>query len=113
MNARIEEAFLGVGEHGLLTVSLRLLVSGGSYQSFGNFKLGTLHRPSSLLGFVLGRIIEVVGVTEWSELLGQPVRIECQDGAIHRLGHFLDEYWFDFAAELREISNRPVLINPH
>ena len=48
----------------------------------------------SYLGETICRLLEVVEVESWEELLGQPVRIKVEDEVIMALGNFLNDKWF-------------------
>ena len=97
-NARIESAALGIEDHGILTIDLQLDYGDSSHQSFGGYSLGGgkdsdgkyLHR------WVMG-MLNTVDVSWWSELKGQHIRVEREDGwngKITRIGHITKDKWF-------------------
>lgn len=53
------------------------------------------------VGFTVSRILEVVGVERWDELIGKSVRIK-SDEYIREIGNFLVDDWFNPEKELKE-----------
>lgn len=107
-NARIESVSLGFEGHGILTAFVNLNY-GGSGQGFGGYGLDCWDGVSGkriasvAAGYFIARVLEVVGVDAWEKLPGMSVRVECEWNRIHRLGHFLEDKWFDPSAEFKSL----------
>lgn len=102
-NARIEDTFLGIEDHGFLTFWL-YLDYGGIVQGFGGYVLdrpGEMKKDSAL-GWVVRRLLEVVGVQEWDQLQKKYVRVECSWDKIYRIGNIIEDKWFDPVVELKK-----------
>lgn len=99
-NAEIESTMLGFEDHGILTCFLTLNY-GGSGQGFGGFVLDSWDEEESRrVGIAYGmesirQILKVVGVEKWEQLRGQRIRVEMDGSRVHRIGHFLEDKWFD------------------
>lgn len=99
-NAIIKSTFLGFEDHGFLTAMLRLDF-GHSSQGFGGYALGGArnneHRngpvESRFCSEFLAGVLETVGVREWSELVGKPVRVRSSEGQIVSIGHIVNDVW--------------------
>jgi len=108
-NAVIVSAEIRNDDHGLLTAWLNLKYEVYS-QSFGgyglylpkSFKHHTLESPA---GHFIWRVMEIAGVSEWSELPGKTIRVKRNHCGVWAIGHIIKDDWFcpqrDFAA-LRE-----------
>ena len=99
-NAQIKSTFLGYGDHGCLTIYLHL-EQGCSRQSFGGYALDgynnyTNKREERMkCGLWIQRILEVVGVKTWDELVGKYVRvIEDNDMHISAIWNIIKDDWF-------------------
>lgn len=106
-NALIKSTSLGYEDHGILTCWLHLDF-GGSCQGFGGYALDEPIKdregkfvervPTVATGKWVKGILEVVGVEKWEALSGKHIRVEREDGwngKIRRIGHFLEDKWFD------------------
>ena len=106
-NAIITSAQITIGDRGLLTAWL-MLDYGGSGQGFGGH---ALYLPKSfsnhqgqvnIAGHFIWRVLEIVGVTEWSHLVGKSIRVRATNGGIEAIGHIIKDDWFipgdEFAA---------------
>lgn len=87
-NAKISSTTLGVEDHGIPTSYVTCEF--GSTQGFGGFNLG---HADSMCRWVMG-IQRVLGVTDWSKVVGQYCRIERDGGMIVAIGHIVEERWF-------------------
>lgn len=101
-NAKITGTTLGYEDHGILTCFISLSY-GGSSQSFGGYALDSPQRkdgkPSGRIGTAYGmefirRILEVVGVSKWEDLVGEHVRADCEWTKVHGIGHITEKKWF-------------------
>ena len=92
-NAVIISASLSTADHGVLS-SFVHLDYGGSGQGFGGYALYSPEHRSDATGLWIWRILEVVGVTEWADLKGKPVRVRGTHSGLEALGHFIEDRWF-------------------
>lgn len=85
INARIESCTLTTADHGLLSGWITLDY-GSSGQGFGGFCLyapPNEHRKNNGLdaaGIWIWRILEVLDLTDWSKVVGTPVRARVENG---------------------------------
>ncbi len=45
----------------------------------------------------------MVGVDEWSDLIGKSVRVKIEGGSVVEIGHYLKEKWFIKNYEFKEL----------
>jgi hypothetical protein len=99
-NARIRKASLGIEDHGIMTCMLYLDYQ-GSAQGFGGYSLDTYddtvkRRVGTAYGMEwIIRLLRAVGVDNWEDLVGQNVRVDGDYTKIKRIGHIIEENWFD------------------
>jgi hypothetical protein len=96
-NAVIEEASICLERGVLLCFSLRFDY-GGSGQStsicFGTADKEKIIQPNHMAHFV-GRILNLVEVESVEELKGKSVRVDASFSSIYRIGHYLEDKWYD------------------
>ena len=97
-NAIIMDATITSDDHGLLTSWIQLDY-GGSGQGFGGFALYLPksfkhHQLSSAAGHFIWRVMEIAGVTEWSQLKGRTIRADASHGSVKGIGHIVKDDWF-------------------
>lgn len=99
-NAKITKTMLGWQDHGILTCTINLDY-GDAVQSFGGYSFdyhpeGSKERQASRYGMeFIAYLMRTVGVKTWEELPGTVVRVECSWDKVWRIGHFLEDKWFD------------------
>ena len=87
-NARITSAEIEIENHGILTCWLYLDYDGAG-QGFGGYEI-TLNA-----GWWIDRILKTVGVQNWADLEGKNIRAEVEHIKVHRIGHIIEDRWFD------------------
>jgi len=103
-NAKISSASLGVDSCDGIMSSFIHLDYGGSGQGFGGYALTS----GRSLGLWVKRVMEVVGVGEWSALQGKPVRVRVFKGHIEAIGHFIEDKWFYPKVEFEDMEKEDV-----
>ena len=99
-NAVITSASITNDDHGLLSAWLHLDY-GGSGQGFGgyslylpkDFKHHNLSGPN-YAGHFIWRVMEVAGVSKWSDLPGKTIRVKASHSGIESIGHIVKDDWF-------------------
>ena len=109
-NAIITSAEINNDDHGVLSAWVHLDY-GGSGQGFGGY---ALYLPKSYkhnkkqdayAGHFIWRVMEIAGVSRWSELSGKTIRVKTEHAGVHAIGHIVNDDWFcpkDDFEELRE-----------
>lgn len=85
-NAIIESATIGYEDHGILIFMLDLRHGECTHQGFGGYALKADH---------IKKILDVAGVQSWDQLKGKTIRIVRHDGFIQKIGHIIEDKWFD------------------
>jgi len=97
-NAVIEDVKITNDDHGVLSAWV-FLDYGGSGQGFGGYALYLPksyrhHELKSIAGHFIWRVMEVAGVSEWSQLPGKTVRVKHEYSMVHAIGHIVKDDWF-------------------
>ncbi len=96
----IKSTVLGIEGRGILTCSINLSF-GCSRQSFGGYSFDVFDNAvDKRIGMAWGmefirRLLETVGVDSWEKLPGTYCRIQADFHKVHRIGHIVDDKWFD------------------
>lgn len=90
-NAIIKDARVFVEDHGILTSFVDVSYGGGSGQGFGGYDL----RSDNRLAMWHLELFKVFGATDLRDLGGRPCRVEVEGGLIRRIGHYIENRWFD------------------
>ena len=113
-NAIIESADLLI-ERGNLTAHIQLNYGGGSGQSFGDYVLmvpvESTHRKKAeagpnYAGLFIDLLMQVVGVSRWSDLSGKAVRVRQDSVCVRELGHIVEDNWFVPQYEFRRLTRQ-------
>lgn len=105
VNAQIEETFLGREEHGILTCYLHLKGNGFGVRLGGRaldrYDKKKKRRAATQEGFeLIDRIMTIVDVKKWEDLIGKYVRIEVSEegfgSKVTKIGNLIKDDWLDF-----------------
>jgi hypothetical protein len=111
-NAKIDSTFLGIEDHGIMTFFLHLSwdscgIGYGGYGLDGHSKPERVGHGQAYQA--IRRILETLGLHQWEAIKGQLCRVDFDDGPgcsgrVTRIGHILEDKWFDLAAHMRSSS---------
>lgn len=102
INGRISHTMLGIEDHGIFSSMVTIEIPGGGC-GFGGYSFGTKATKSAWTNAYILGLLAAVGVDSWEKLRGQLVRIEIHGMRIKRIGHIMENRWFDpkaLAAEM-------------
>ena len=107
-NAIIESAEITNDDHGLLSAWVHLDY-GGSGQGFGgyalylpkDFKHHNVKGPN-FAGHFIWRVMEIAGVSKWSQLKGKTIRVKCEHSKVHEIGHIVKDDWFNPSSDFKQ-----------
>lgn len=103
-NAKITHITLSNADHGILS-SYLTLDYGGSGQGFGGYCLyNPTYKNDDITGFWIWRIMEVVGVDEWKDLVGKNIRVIGDYSHIEAIGNIIKDEWFYPQREFEELK---------
>ena len=97
-NALIKSTFLGVEDHGIFTLWLRLEWD-GSGQGAGGRALDE-SKDGNRVGTIYGHqmiidILQTVGVSKWEDLPGKHIRIKSDHSRVYEIGNLLKDDWME------------------
>ena len=102
VNALIENVSLSMEDHGVLCyyLQLRMIGMGCNYggRVIGKGYLGAKDFEGYAKGIeALMRIMDVVGVERWENMMGKYVRVELPDwgASVEKIGNIIEDKWFD------------------
>jgi len=96
-NAIITNVSLEIEDHGILS-SFLTLDYGGSGQGFGGYFLyspsGWKEHDKGWAGHFIWRVLETVGVSDWSQLKGKVIRVRIENDFARAIAHPIKNNWF-------------------
>jgi hypothetical protein len=109
-NAIIEDMEITNDDHGLLTAWVHLKFK-NSNQGFGGYVLYLPkdfehHELLSPAGHFIWRVMEIAGVSKWSELKGKTVRARHNFGCVWEIGNIINDDWFCPSKDFAEIVGK-------
>lgn len=117
-NAEITGTHLGTLSHGIFQFYIDLKYNDSCSQSYGGYALDA---PNKTKGYRVGteygleaimQLLRVVGVDEWEDLIGKPVRVKASSYKITQIGNYLKDDWLDLEALSKEYFDKPDESNP-
>lgn len=109
VNAKIKSTMLGIKDNGIMTFFLNLEWSSGGC-GFGGYGLDS--RSADEISWIgsghcyqsIRHILETVGVYNWENLSGKLIRIKIGDYRVTKIGHIIDDKWFDIDQYMKEAA---------
>jgi hypothetical protein len=84
---------------------------GDSGQGFGGYMLyvpesWSSHRKDckNYAGHFIYRVLEVVGVENWSQLKGKTVRVRADHSKVYEIGHIVKDDWFNPSLDFKAME---------
>lgn len=114
-NAKIKGTMLGVEDHGVMSGWLFLDYDCGG-QGFGGYVLDAApdrngdepykRQPHAGCGMFISELLEAVGVSKWEDLPGKFIRVDTDFGKVHRIGHIIEDKWFDPVESFKKLADK-------
>lgn len=95
-NAIIKRTSLGFEGHGIMTCNLDTR-SGALGQGFGGYCLGGQWGMEFIVS-----VLRALEVESWEQLVGTHCRVDASREKIHRIGHIIEDKWFDPEKDLAQ-----------
>ena len=111
-NAIIESATITNDDHGLLSAWV-YLDYGGSGQGFGGYALylpkdfRAATNQANYAGHFIWRVMEIAGVSRWSDLAGKTLRVRHEHHKVQAIGHIVKNDWFNPEVEFKRFKSAP------
>lgn len=99
-NAKIDSTMLGFEDHGIMTAFLYTM-SDGLGQGFGGYSMNGEWGME-----FIKMLLKALGVDSWEKLTGTHCRIDASNDKIHRIGHIIENKWFEPAVDLKPFELR-------
>jgi hypothetical protein len=111
-NAQIENTFLGIEDHGILTFNINLLFADYE-QNFGGYALDVFDKEKNkrighhICADMILNILKTLEFNSWEELRGKYLRIvkDIHSDKIISIGHITKDQWFDVQQLINEVKN--------
>ena len=109
-NAKIISTMLGVEDHGIFSFWLILNYGTFSGQGFGGYCLDNYDKEKKIrVGTAFGcqvimRILKVVGVEKWEDLVNKYVRIKSNQSEILEIGNIIENKWLNLKNLAKEFG---------
>jgi hypothetical protein len=107
VNGRIVSTRLGIEAHGCLVFSLFIKHQEGE-QAFGAHILADGGEQAGASSAFLIPLLAAAGRSSWESLDGADIRVDFDAEKIHRIGHIMEDRWFDWAAWSRSAFSAPI-----
>lgn len=88
-NAKISGTMLGFEDHGIMTAMINTM-SRSLGQGFGGYCLGGKWGMEFIKA-----VLKTLDVEKWEQLKGTHCRVDADYSKIYRIGHIIDNKWFD------------------
>lgn len=97
-NGEIKSTMLGFEDHGFLTWMVHVTGDGWG-QGFGGYMIDGPAMEATVRG-----LLKTFNVDTWEHLSGLYCRLDSEHTKAHRIGHLIEDRWFDPAAAYEEIK---------
>lgn len=97
-NAKIVRTMLGFEDHGIMTAMLDTR-SGALGQGFGGYGMDGKWGME-----FIKRVLKTLDVETWEQLEGTHCRIDADHSHVYRIGHIIEDKWFDPKVDLKEFE---------
>ena len=100
-NAKIVRTKLGFEDHGIMS-SMIDTRSGALGQGFGGYCLGGQWGMEYIKA-----VLKTLNVENWEDLVGTHCRLDAESSKVHRIGHIIEDKWFDPENDLKHLIPPP------
>lgn len=95
-NAKITGTMLGFEDHGIMSAMIHTR-SGSTGQGFGGYGMGGRWGMEFITS-----LLKTLEVNEWEKLVGTHCRVDADHSKIYRIGHIIEDKWFNPEEDLRK-----------